>query len=113
MTNFSVFMILQDIAPDTNWLESVSLKDYKRIIWRINEGNENKIILGDFNSVVDKIDRNGGNKTHRLYRCHSDYAMSKLVVDNGIEDLLIKENPNPHPLRDILWYKVWDRQGLY
>lgn len=99
MTNFSVFMILQDIAPDTNWLESVSLKDYKRIIWRINEGNENKIMLGDFNSAVDKIDRNGGNKTHRLCRCHSDYAMSKLVVGNGFEDLLRKENPKSSPTK--------------
>ena len=91
MTNFSVFMILQDIAPDTNWLESVSLKDYKRIIWRINEGNENKIMLGNFNSAVDKIDRNGGNKTHR--------QNTKLVVGNGFEDLLRKENPKSSPTK--------------
>ena len=26
------------------------------------EGNENKIILGDFNSAMDKMDRNSGNK---------------------------------------------------
>ena len=32
-----------------------------------SEGNENKIILGDFNSTIDKMDRNGGNKTQKLY----------------------------------------------
>ena len=30
-----------------------------------NEGNENKVILGDFNCTIDKMDRKGGNK--RLY----------------------------------------------
>ena len=32
-----------------------------------SEGNENKIILGDFNSTIDKMDRDGGNKTQKLY----------------------------------------------
>ena len=27
-----------------------------------NEGNENKILLGDFNFIMDKMDRYGGNK---------------------------------------------------
>ena len=31
------------------------------------EGNENKILLGDFNITVDVMDRDGGNKTQRLY----------------------------------------------
>ena len=35
------------------------------------DGNENKIILGDFNITMDKIGRNGANKTQRLYRCYS------------------------------------------
>ena len=46
-----------------------------------NEGNENKIILGDFNCTMDKMDRYGGNKTQRLYGCCSNYA---LIVDNGL-----------------------------
>ena len=46
-----------------------------------NEGNENKIILGDFNCTMDKMDRYGGNKTQRLYRCCSYYALN---VDNGL-----------------------------
>ena len=35
------------------------------------ERNENKIILGDFNITMDKMDRDGENKTQRLYRCCS------------------------------------------
>ena len=34
-----------------------------------SEGNENEIILGNFNSTMDKMDRDGGNKTQRLCRC--------------------------------------------
>ena len=59
-----------------------------------NEGNENKIMLGDLNSSIDKIDRDGENKTHRVYRCCSTYALSKLMVNNGFEDLWRKKNPD-------------------
>ena len=52
-----------------------------------NEGNENKIILGDLNCTMDKIDRDGENKTQRLYRCCSNYALSKLIVDNRLENV--------------------------
>ena len=31
-----------------------------------NEGNENKIMLGDFNCTLDKRDRGGENKTQRI-----------------------------------------------
>ena len=33
-----------------------------------NEGNENKIMLGHLNCTMDEIDRDGENKTQRLYR---------------------------------------------
>ena len=59
-----------------------------------NEGNENKIMLGYFNCTMDKTDRDGENKTQILYRCCSNYALSKLIVDNGLEDLLRRENPD-------------------
>ena len=60
-----------------------------------DKGNENKIILGHFNnSIMDKMDRNGGNKTQRLYRCCSNCALSKTILDNGFEYLLRKENPD-------------------
>ena len=59
-----------------------------------NEGNENKIILGDLNCIMDKIDRDGENKTQRLYMCCLSYALSKLIVDNRLEDLWRRENPD-------------------
>ena len=43
-----------------------------------NEGNENKIMLGALNCTMDKIDRDDENKTQRLFRCCSNYALSKL-----------------------------------
>ena len=52
-----------------------------------NEENENKIMLGGLNCTMDKIDRDSENKTQRLYRCFSSYVLSKLIVDNGLEDL--------------------------
>ena len=33
-----------------------------------NEENENKIILGELNCIMDKIDRYGGNEIQRFYR---------------------------------------------
>ena len=87
MTESSVFMPLQGITPGNSWIGGVSLKDYK-IIWKKKKkGNENKIILEDFNCTMDKMDRNGENKTQKLYWCCSSYALSKLIVDNGLEDL--------------------------
>ena len=57
-----------------------------------SEGNESKVILGDLNCTLDKIDRDGGNKTQRIYRCGPNYALSKLIVDNGLEDLRRKHS---------------------
>ena len=59
-----------------------------------NEGNENKTILGDFNFTLDKMEMDGENKTQRLYRCCFNYVVSKLTVDNGLEDLWRRENPD-------------------
>ena len=57
-----------------------------------NKGSENKIMLGDSNCTMDKIDRDGENKTQILYRCCSNYSLPKLIVDNGLEDLWRREN---------------------
>ena len=35
ITEFSVFVPLKDITPESSWLKAVSLKDYK-IIWKRN-----------------------------------------------------------------------------
>ena len=59
-----------------------------------NEGNKNKIMLADLNCIMDKVDRDGENKTQRLSRCCSRYALSKVIVDNGIEDLWKREKPD-------------------
>ena len=40
-----------------------------------NKGNANKIIIRDFNCTMDKIDRDGENKTQRIYRCCYNCAL--------------------------------------
>ena len=49
-------------------------------------------MLGYFNCAIDKMDRYSGNKTQRLYRCSSNYALSKLIVNNELKDLWRREN---------------------
>ena len=72
-------------------------------------------MLGDLNCTMDKIDRDGENKTERFYRCCSNYALPKLIVDNGIEDLWRRENPDSPKF--IFYYRSFAkdqcRQGLY
>ena len=77
-----------------------------------NEGNENKIILGDFNCTMDKMDRYGGNKTQRLYRCSSNYA---LIVDNGLRIYGEGQTQIPLSLTAMIGplARMQDRQGLY
>ena len=75
-----------------------------------NEGNENKVMLGDLNCTMDKIDRDGENKTQRLHRCCSSYALSKLIVQNGIEDLWRRDNPDS---REFIWYDRSFVKGQY
>ena len=59
-----------------------------------NKGNGNKIILEDFNFTMDKFDRHSENKTKRLYWCCSSFALSKLIMDNGLEDSWGRKNPD-------------------
>ena len=68
------------------------------------EGNENKIILGDFNCTMDKMERDGRNET--FYGCRLNYALSKLIMDTGLEDLWRRENPDSSEFTcyDILIY---------
>ena len=68
-----------------------------------NKVNENEIILEDFYCTMDKVDRNGENKIQRLYWCCLSYALSKLIVGNGIEDLWRREN------RDSPEFTCYDR----
>ena len=60
-------------------------------------------ILGGFNFTMDKTDRDGGSKTERLYKYGSNYALSRLILDNGIENLWRRENS------DFSEFTQWDR----
>ena len=69
-------------------------KGLQNYIENKKKGNENKIILGDFNCTMDKMDKDGGNKTRKTYTCRSNHGLSKLIVDNGLEDLWRRKNPD-------------------
>ena len=43
------------------------------------EGNENKILLADFNITIDIMDTDGGNKSQRLYWYRSKSPGSTLI----------------------------------
>ena len=64
---------------------------------------------------MDEIDRDSQNKKERLYRCCSKYALSKLIVDNGLEDLWRKGNPDSPEFigYDRSFARDQYRQGLY
>ena len=49
------------------------------------------------------MDSGGGNRTQRLYKCDSNYALPKIILDNGLEDLWRRENQislNSHTMID-------------
>ena len=83
--------------------------------WRWPKCKRKKKILCDYNYTMEKMDRNGGNKTHCLHRYCSNYFLSKLIFDNWLEDLWRKENQIPlsSPTTVGLLAKILDRQGLY
>ena len=58
------------------------------------EGNENIIILGDFNYTMDKMERDDGIKTQRLYNWNTIMSCENRIVDNGLDDLWRRENPH-------------------
>ena len=71
-----------------------------------------KIILGDFNRTMDKMDRYSGNKTQRLYRCCSNYA---LIVNNylRIHGEGRTQAPLSSPAMTGPLARIKDRQALY
>ena len=70
------------------------MKDFKIYTENKNKRNENKIILGYFSCTMDKMGRGGRNKRQRLYRCGSNYVVSNGILDNGVENLWGRENPD-------------------
>ena len=60
--------------------------------------------LTDTNCTVDKIVIYVGNETQIICRFRSNYALSKLFVDNGLEDLSREDIPDS---------SEFTQQGLY
>ena len=48
------------------------------------EGNENKIILGDFNITMNEMDRDGGNKRHMIYRFYTHVKFANNAKTNHV-----------------------------
>ena len=84
-------MPLQGIAPGHSWLGWVSLEDYK-IIWKIKIRKLKKKHLETLIVLCIKW-RGMVEIKHRLYGCCFNYALSKLIVDNGLVELWRRENP--------------------
>ena len=84
----------QGIAPGTSWTGGRLIEGLQNYMENKDKGNENKIIREDFNCTMDKMDRDGENKTQRPYWCCSSCALSKLTLDNEHEDLWRRENPD-------------------
>ena len=59
-----------DYAPGDSTREQLTtgrfLEGLQNCMENKNMGNENKIIIGDFNFTMDKMERDGGNKTQIL-----------------------------------------------
>ena len=59
-----------DYAPGDSTREQLAtrrfLEGLQNCMENKNKGNENKIIIGDFNFTMDKMERDGGNKTQIL-----------------------------------------------
>ena len=68
-------MPFQGIAPENNRLGGRLFEELQNYMQNKNEGNGNKIIIGDLNRSMDKIDRDGENKTQILYRYCSNCAL--------------------------------------
>ena len=71
-----------------------------------NKGNKNKIILEEFNCNIDKMDKDGENKTQRIYLCSCSSSLSKLIVDKWHEDLWRRESLDSSEFythRQVLW----------
>ena len=95
MTEFSVLILFQVIYSFRKQLaRGHFFEGLQNYMENKNKGNEHKIILGYFLCTMDKMNRDGRNKTERVYKCRSNYALSKFIVDNGPEDLWRTENPD-------------------
>ena len=58
-------MLLQDMAAEKNWLGGCFFEELQTYMKKKIQGNENKIIIGDFNCILDKMGGNKGNKRQK------------------------------------------------
>ena len=84
----------QGIAPGSSWTGGRFFEGLQNYMEKKDKRNKNKIILEDFHCTMDKMDRDGENKTRTTYWCYSSYDLSKLIVDNELEGLWRRENPD-------------------
>ena len=92
ITEFYVFMFLQGIAPRNSWLGGRFFEGLQNYMESKSEENKNKIRPGDFTCIMDEMERSGTNKI--LYRYCFNCTLSKLIVDNGLEDLWRRVSPD-------------------
>ena len=62
----SLFVSLKGIAPENSWIGGRFFEGLQNYIQNKNEGNENKIIIGDLICTMEKIDMDGEYKTPTL-----------------------------------------------
>ena len=79
-----------------------------------NEGNENKIILGDLNCTMDKIDRDGENKTKYfigavpIMSClKSLWIMGLRIYGEGRTQIILSSSATISPLPRISIDRVY------
>ena len=68
------------------------------------QGNENKIIIGDFNCTLDQKDRDEGNKTNRRYAIlllpclNSSWRMGQRIYGEGRTQMFLSSPAAIYPL---------------
>ena len=53
------------MAAEKNWLGGCFFEELQTYMKKKIQGNENKIIIGDFNCILDKMGGNKGNKRQK------------------------------------------------
>ena len=83
-SNDKVLCVYTPLGHNTR--EQLAREDFSKGLQKYmenkSERNENKI-----NCLMGKMDRDDRNKTQRLCRCGFNYALSKLIVNNGLGNL--------------------------
>ena len=105
----------QGIAPGNSRTEGRFFEGLQNYMENKDKGNENKIILEDFNCTMDKMDRDGENKHNDLtgpapvMPCqNSSWITSLRIYGEGRTQIPLSSPATIGPLP-----RIQDRQGLY